>query len=91
MKVIYSKLAVILIAWACWPTKSWACATCFGAEGDPQTEGLNMAIITLLGVTYSLFTGMAAFAFYRWKKNSTLLENQESDAVYFQEAPTTHG
>lgn len=50
------------------PAQTWACAVCFGAKGDPQTESLNMAIITLLGTTYSLFTGMIVLAFILWRR-----------------------
>ena len=74
------------------PRMSWACATCFGAEGDPQTEGLNMAIITLLGVTYTLFSGMALAVYMMWRKNQKRLQNLDlTDAPTFEEASTTHG
>ena len=45
-----------------------ACSTCFGAAGDPQTEGRNAAILTLLITTYTLFTGMIAAAFILWRR-----------------------
>lgn len=74
------------------PRVGWACATCFGAEGDPQTEGLNAAIITMLGVTYTLFSGMALAAFLMWRKNMKNIQEVElTDAVTIQEASTTHG
>lgn len=47
----------------------WACATCFGAPDDPQTQGMNAAILTLLGVTYTLFLGMIAAAVVIWHKS----------------------
>ena len=73
------------------PKGAWACATCFGAEGDPQTEGLNMAIITLLGVTYTLFTGMGVAAFLMWRKNQKrMMEEAEHELSVIEEAPT-HG
>ena len=31
-----------------------ACATCFGDSGSTQTQGMNAAIATLLGVTLSV-------------------------------------
>ena len=70
-----------------------ACATCFGAEGDPQTKGLNMAIITLLSVTYTLFFGMAIAAFVMWKRN---LPNTDQPSELFvssspEEASEAHG
>lgn len=77
-----------------WGAESaWACATCFGAEGDPQTEGLNMAIITLLSITYTLFSVMALMAFLCWKKNRVVPEDEvrELESPALKEAPTAHG
>jgi hypothetical protein len=91
-----TKTIIITILFACLLLKSestFACATCFGAEGNPQTEGLNMAIITLLGVTYSLFTGMGLMALYCWKKNQKNNKN-ESDELgvsLSEEATINHG
>ena len=47
----------------------FACATCFGNEDDTQTHGLNGAIITMLGVTYTLFISAAVTAVIFWKRN----------------------
>jgi hypothetical protein len=46
----------------------WACATCFGAADDPQTHGMNAAILTLLSVTYGLFFTMGAAGFVLWRR-----------------------
>lgn len=48
---------------------AWACATCFGDPNDPQTQGFNAAILTLLGVTYGLFLGMFVAGFFIWRKS----------------------
>jgi heme/copper-type cytochrome/quinol oxidase subunit 2 len=37
-----------------------ACATCYGAPDAPQTQGMNMAILTMLGVTGVVLGGCAA-------------------------------
>ena len=50
------------------PACAHACATCFGAAGDPQTEGRNAAILTLLITTYTLLTGMIAAVFLLWRR-----------------------
>ena len=52
----------------------WACATCFGAQDSPQTQGMNMAIFTLLGITYTLFGAMLTTAFVLWRRNRTVPE-----------------
>lgn len=48
-----------------------ACPVCFGAEGDPATEGLNFAILTLLGVTGTVVGGFVSF-FLRLKRRSRM-------------------
>lgn len=40
------------------PDISHACATCFGDPTAPATEGMNWAIITLLGVTGGVLGGI---------------------------------
>ena len=47
----------------------WACATCFGDPNDPQSQSLNAAIFTLLGVTYGLFGAMFVAGFVIWKRS----------------------
>ena len=56
----------------------WACATCFGAQDSPQTHGMNMAIFTLLGVTYTLFGAMLTMAFVLWRRNRTVPERADA-------------
>ncbi len=57
----------------------WACATCFGAQDSPQTQGMNMAILTLLGVTYTLFAAMLTTAFVLWRRNRTAPERADAE------------
>ena len=38
-----------------------ACPACYGDPQSSMTDGLNMAIVSLLGVTGSVLAGMAAF------------------------------
>ena len=37
-----------------------ACSVCFGDPDDPQSHGMNMAILTLLGVTGSVLGSIVA-------------------------------
>ena len=73
----------------------WACATCFGDPDSPQTKGLNMAILTLLGVTYTLFGGMLATAFFLWRnaraKNHLPPEHTGADAAQPADLGISHG
>lgn len=54
------------------PGAAHACSTCFGAAGDPQTEGRNAAILTLMITTYTLFSVMIAIAFLLWRRGQKL-------------------
>ena len=85
------RASLLAMAFMLMPRLTWACATCFGAEGDPQTEGLNMAIITLLGVTYTLFSAMALLVFLKWRKNIRALEEANPDLSVVSEGSPTHG
>jgi hypothetical protein len=38
-----------------------SCPVCFGALDDPATQGMNVAILTLLGVTGSVLAGFLSF------------------------------
>lgn len=46
---------------------AYSCPVCFGALDDPATNGMNVAIFTLLGVTGSVLAGFIAF-FLRLKR-----------------------
>ncbi len=37
-----------------------ACSVCFGDPDDPQSHGMNMAVLTLLGVTGSVIGSIVA-------------------------------
>ncbi len=39
-----------------------ACSVCFGDPDDAQSHGMNMAILTLLGVTGGVMSTIVAFA-----------------------------
>lgn len=72
-------------------TRVWACATCFGAQDDPQTQGMNAAILTLLGVTYGLFAAMIAAGFVLWRKSLAVTQGLDSpDAGFASSRETPH-
>ncbi|MCH8011244.1 MAG: hypothetical protein IIA61_04730 [Candidatus Marinimicrobia bacterium] len=43
------------------PSIAMACATCFGAPDAPMTHGMNMAIISLMGITGTVLGGIVIF------------------------------
>ncbi len=57
MNHIYKTFTVFLI-FTILPNSLDACSTCFGDPSAPASEGLNWAIITLLGVTGSVLGGV---------------------------------
>ena len=73
-------LAAALCLALCMPARVWGCAVCFGAKGDPQTEGLNMAILTLLGTTYTLFGGMIVMGILLWRRSQRITANETHES-----------
>lgn len=63
-----------------------ACSTCFGDPQDPQTHGMNAAILTLLGVTYGVFLAMFAAGFVIWRRNRALASAADPDGDVAQES-----
>ncbi len=63
------------------PAAAHACSTCFGAADDPQTEGRNAAILTLMITTYTLFSAMIAVAFLLWRRGQKLATELAAEGV----------
>lgn len=49
-----------------------ACPTCYGAPGSPMTDGMNMAILSLLGITGGVLTGVIGFFLYMRRRTMML-------------------
>lgn len=45
-------------AWLALPETAAACATCYGAADSPMTQGMNNAILTLIGVVGIVYVGI---------------------------------
>ena len=82
MNVITKRLpllgaAAVLLA----PASAFACGSCYGAADSSATNGLNFAILSMIGVTGGVLAGMTSFFFYLRKRARSYLaasENQES-------------
>ncbi len=59
------------------PSVSHACATCYGASDAPATEGMNWAIITLLGVTGGMLGSVGAVMVRLKNRAKHLSSNQK--------------
>jgi heme/copper-type cytochrome/quinol oxidase subunit 2 len=44
--------------------QSHACPNCYGDPESPLTDGMNMAIVSLLGVTGGVLSGVVGFFLY---------------------------
>ena len=71
------------------PNVAHACATCFGDPESLQTQGLNGAIITLLSITYGLFTLAAFGVLMLIRRYRNLPDNTDEHAK--GEGEFTHG
>lgn len=58
---------------------AFSCPVCFGALDDPATNGLNIAIFTLLGVTGTVLAGFVTF-FLKLRKLSRSSANERVEA-----------
>lgn len=78
-----NRIAAVVVTSAAFlmDSRVWACATCFGAPDDPQTKGMNAAILTLLGITYTLFAGMFAAAFVLWRRARRTADAESKDGA----------
>ena len=59
-KKIIIALVICLIFF---PEVSYACATCFGNPNSVATQGMNKAIIAMLGITGGVLGGVGSFIF----------------------------
>jgi polyferredoxin len=50
-------------------TEAYACPVCFGNASGPMTDGVNMAILALLGITAAVLGGFVAFFFHLMKRS----------------------
>tara|TARA_B100000315_G_scaffold218843_1_gene220390 strand:+ start:16220 stop:16462 length:243 start_codon:yes stop_codon:yes gene_type:complete len=60
------------------PAIGSACAVCFGNAESAMVQGVNLAIISLMGVTGSVLGAIVAFAL-RMKRRSKLLERHKGN------------
>jgi uncharacterized membrane protein YphA (DoxX/SURF4 family) len=51
-------VAILAAVWLALPQAAAACATCYGAPESPMTQGMNNAILTLIGVVGIVYVGI---------------------------------
>ena len=68
--------ATVAAVWLGLPAVAAACATCFGDPQAPATQGMNNAILMLLGVVGLVYVGIGKL-FWDFRKRSKKLEEQQ--------------
>ena len=69
------------------PSTLLACPVCFGAADSPMTQGMNMGILSLLGITGTMLAGIATLLLRFRKRLARVQAAQES----FEARRTLHG
>ena len=59
-KIVFVTIGICIFLF---PEVSYACATCFGDPNSTATQGMNKAILTLLGVTGGVLGGVVTSIF----------------------------
>jgi hypothetical protein len=70
-------IALAGFGWLALPRIAAACATCFGDPQAPATQGMNNAILMLLGVVGLVYVGIGKL-FWDFRKRSKKIEEQQA-------------
>lgn len=74
-------ISSFIIIWVLFPDLLNACAVCFGDPESSMVQGVNMAILTMGGVTGSVLGGFVLF-YYQIKKRFKLTgKYKENDHI----------
>ena len=65
-------VGLVVGAFLALPQVATACPSCYGAPDSPMTAGMNMAILSLLGITGVVLFAIAAFMVYLWRRAAML-------------------
>ncbi len=71
---------VVLAVVACSSSTGMACPTCYGAPDSATTEAMNMAIISLLGITGGVLAGVVSFVVYL-RRRATMINGMFSNRL----------
>lgn len=74
-------ISSFIIIWVLFPDMLNACAVCFGDSESSMVQGVNMAILTMGGVTGSVLGGFVLFYFQIKKRFQSTGEYKEHDFI----------
>ena len=79
----HTQIIILLFILLFVPETADACATCFGDPTAPASQGMNWAIITLLGVTGGVLGGVISTIISIGKKNKNFQQLNKSRGSSF--------
>ncbi len=71
-------LSVLLVVLVVLPDAASSCPSCYGNPDSSATEGMNMAILSLLGVTGGVLAAFGAFFVHLMRRAQRLQERLSS-------------
>jgi hypothetical protein len=63
----------------CAPRAAFACAACYGQSDSPLAQGMNWGIMTLLGVIFSVMSGIVVFFVHVGRKSGSLQNGEAGE------------
>lgn len=67
-----SRLLVVILLTCMTGSLALSCPTCYGAEDSQMTQAMNMAIMSLLGITGGVLVAVVAFFVYLRRRSMFL-------------------
>ena len=62
------------------PHGAAACPSCYGAASGPQVDGVNMAVMSMLGITGLVLSSAGAFFIMLWKRSKILNDHSTGES-----------
>ncbi|GEM_PF-455523 len=67
-RTISIRVLVVTIVLLTLGTSATACPSCYGAAQNNTMDAANTAVMTLLGITGFVLSGIAGFGLFMWKR-----------------------
>ncbi len=61
-------IAALVLCFMALITSATACPACYGAANNNTMDAANTAVMTLLGITGFVLSGIIGFGLYMWKR-----------------------